>query len=119
MAELRPTQARRPTSSPIAALGALLGALAISSLARTRPEAPRAVRVEPPAPAIGPLDLNQATAVELERLPRIGPALAARIVADRAARGPFRTVEDLDRVPGVGPATIAALAGRVMVAPLP
>lgn len=63
-----------------------------------------------PAPApVGPVDLNHATAAELERLPGIGPALAARIVADREANGPFRSVDDLDRVRGIGPATVERL----------
>lgn len=53
------------------------------------------------------IDLNSAPASELVRLPRVGPALARRIVADREARGPFSTVEDLDRVSGVGPAILA------------
>ena len=50
-----------------------------------------------------PLNINAASAEALQSLPGIGPALAARIVADREARGPFRTPEDLLRVPGIGP----------------
>ncbi|MHB1265921.1 MAG: ComEA family DNA-binding protein [Gemmatimonadaceae bacterium] len=46
---------------------------------------------------------DQATAAELEALPWVGPALAARIVADREAHGPFGSVEGLVRVRGVGP----------------
>ncbi|MGD0484018.1 MAG: helix-hairpin-helix domain-containing protein [Gemmatimonadales bacterium] len=49
-----------------------------------------------------PLPLNTASAVELDCLKGVGPALAGRIVADRAARGPYPGVEDLDRVPGIG-----------------
>ncbi len=73
-------------------------------------------RPPPPPPTlagaptlVGPVDVNAATAEELASLPRIGPTLAARIVEDRRARGPFRTVDDLDRVPGLGPATIALI----------
>ena len=62
------------------------------------------------------LNVNSATAVELERLPGIGPSLARRIVADREARGPFATVAALDRVPGIGPALVARL-GRLVTAP--
>jgi competence protein ComEA len=51
------------------------------------------------------VDLDRASAAELTRLPRIGPALAARIVADREARGPFGSLEGVRRVPGMGPAT--------------
>jgi hypothetical protein len=49
-----------------------------------------------PAPAF-PLDVNQASAPELARLPGIGPRLAARIVEAR----PFATLDDLGRVPGL------------------
>ena len=59
------------------------------------------------------LSLNTATAAELTCLPGIGPALAARIVADRAARGPYREVQELERVAGIGTATIRRLAPLV------
>ena len=59
------------------------------------------------------LNVNRATAVELEALPGIGPALARRIVADRESQGPFATVAALDRVPGIGPALMARLGGLV------
>ncbi len=49
------------------------------------------------------IELNRASAAELGLLPGIGPRLAERIVDDRAARGPFESVDDLARVPGVGP----------------
>lgn len=61
------------------------------------------------APAPGPLDLNLASAAELEALPGIGPALAQRIVDDREAHGPFAATADLARVPGIGPARLAAV----------
>jgi competence ComEA-like helix-hairpin-helix protein len=62
------------------------------------------------------LNVNRATAVELEALPGIGPSLARRIVADREAQGPFANVAALDRVPGIGPALLARL-GRLVAAP--
>jgi len=55
------------------------------------------------------IDLDRAPAAELARLPRVGPALAARIVAHRDAHGPFGSLAGLDRVPGVGPALIEAV----------
>jgi len=56
------------------------------------------------------IDPNTATAEQLDRLPGVGPAIAARILADRAANGPYRAPEDLLRVKGVGPALLARLA---------
>ncbi|HET7465001.1 MAG TPA: ComEA family DNA-binding protein [Longimicrobium sp.] len=79
-----------------------------------------------PPRAAGPVDaveggrrvnLNSASADELQTLPGIGPALAARIVAHRAANGPFRSVEELQEVPGIGPATATRLKGRVDTSP--
>ena len=61
------------------------------------------------------LDLNAASLVELEALPGVGPALAARIAAHRAARGPFRSVEELRGVPGVGEKLVASLRPFVAV----
>jgi competence protein ComEA len=63
------------------------------------------------------LDLNAAGAAELESLPGIGPALAARIVAWRGTHGRFRSIGELDSVPGVGPALMARLTPRVRVKP--
>jgi competence protein ComEA len=73
-----------------------------------------------PAPAgsgnpAGPVNLNSATAAELDALPGIGPVLAQRIVEHREQNGPFRSVDELDDVPGIGPAIAADLAGRVTV----
>ncbi len=48
------------------------------------------------------VDVNTADAAELERLPGVGPALAARIVAYRNAHGPFASPEELTRVAGIG-----------------
>jgi competence protein ComEA len=61
------------------------------------------------------VDLNTATAEQLDALPGVGPATAAKIIADRAANGPFRTVDDLMRVPGIGPAKFDALKDLVRV----
>ncbi len=58
----------------------------------------------------GPLDINTATADELDGLPGIGPALAQRIIDRRETAGPFRGEEDLLAVEGIGPATYEDLA---------
>lgn len=62
-----------------------------------------------------PLDLNTATADELDTLPGVGPATAARIIAHRERNGPFRSVDDLLAVSGLGPAKVDALRGLVRV----
>lgn len=55
------------------------------------------------------VDPDQATVQELLRLPRVGPALARAIVADREARGPFLDRTGFDRVPGIGPKLLGVL----------
>ena len=55
------------------------------------------------------VDLDVASLKEIERLPRVGPGLAKKIVADRAARGAFGSLNGLDRVPGIGAALLGAL----------
>jgi len=64
----------------------------------------------PPAPPGGAIDPNTATSAQLQGLPGVGPALAARIIAYRQAHGPFRRVQDLTRVRGIGEKTLARLA---------
>lgn len=72
-----------------------------------------------PAAAAGPIDVDRASAAELDRLPGIGPALAQRIVEDREANGAFGSVEALQRVRGIGPALAARLAPLVTFSGLP
>lgn len=59
------------------------------------------------------IDLNRATAAQLEELPGVGPVLAARIVAHREEHGNFAEVEDLLDVPGIGEAKLALLRTAV------
>ena len=64
------------------------------------------------------VDVNSASAAELEALPGIGAAKAAAIVEERQVR-PFASIEDLERVRGIGPALVAELRPHITVAPPP
>jgi competence protein ComEA len=93
---------------------------------RADPELPPRVRAQAPAeqeqpvrgpavrklqPGDPPIDVNAASAEELQRLPGVGPVTAGAIVAAR----PFRSVAELDRVRGIGPKTLDRLRPFVVV----
>lgn len=61
------------------------------------------------------VNLNRATAADLETLPGIGPSLAQRILDYRRDHGPFRTVEELQNVSGIGPKKFEELRPYVTV----
>ena len=63
------------------------------------------------------VDLNRATAADLELVPGLSAGLAAAVVASRAAAGPFAGVEDLLRVRGIGPARLARARPHLRVEP--
>jgi competence protein ComEA len=63
----------------------------------------------------GTIDLNSATAQQLESLPGVGPVTAAAILAWRTQHGRFTTVAELQEVDGIGPKTYAQIAPRVRV----
>ena len=65
--------------------------------------------------ASAPVNINTATAEQLQSLPRIGPAMAQRIIAWREAHGGFRSVDELDAVPGIGPTLLETLRPLVTV----
>ena len=67
------------------------------------------------ASAGGLVNINAATAAELDALPGIGPATAEKIVADREANGPFSAIEDIKRVSGIGEKKYADLADSICV----
>jgi len=93
--------------------GAAPGAIGFRAAPAARPErdslAAGSARLARPLGRGERIDVDRASAAELTRLPRIGPALAARIVTHRDAEGPFGSLEELDRVSGVGPALLEAI----------
>lgn len=80
-----------------------------SSRPRRRPTLPTDDASRPPLR----VDVNAATVDELERLPRVGPALARRIVEWRERHGPFQSTADLRHVRGIGPSTVRLLDSLV------
>jgi competence ComEA-like helix-hairpin-helix protein len=71
---------------------------------------------QPPAK---PIDLNVATAKELEELPGVGPATAKKIIDMRQKSGRFRRVEDLLAIRGISTKRLEALRPYVKVSPPP
>lgn len=63
----------------------------------------------------GKVNINTATAEQLDTLPGIGESTAQKIIADREANGPFASVEDLKRVSGIGDKKYADLADLITV----
>lgn len=110
-----------PAAGAARALAAQLAAIdslrAVPRKSRTRSKSAKSATAssaaaKPPRQATGQperIDVNSATAAELERLPRVGPALAQRIVDYRQRQGPFQAPEDLRHVRGIGPSTVRLL----------
>ncbi len=82
------------------------------STARTTPFQPKRHWSKESAADV-PIDVNTADAATLTRLPRIGPAIARRIVAYRKTHGPFKTVDELLNVRGIGPKTLERIRPRI------
>ncbi|GGR59707.1 competence protein ComEA [Deinococcus seoulensis] len=111
----------------------LCAALSLGPALLPRPQVPAVTRVNLPPPAAPPtagatreppsypatasvqplisgrVNLNTATPEQLEALPKVGPSLAAKLIAGR----PYRSLADLDRVKGVGPSTLKTLTPLV------
>ncbi|NBC69486.1 hypothetical protein GT003_10830 [Paenibacillus sacheonensis] len=71
--------------------------------------------IEPDASSAGKIDVNHASAAELDALPGIGAAKANAIVADRERNGAFRSADDLQRVKGIGPKLVEKLKSLIVL----
>jgi competence protein ComEA len=69
----------------------------------------------PGAPASAPVNLNTATAEQLDTLDGVGPTTAQKILAFRQQHGGFSSINDLTQIPGIGPKKLAALKPQVTV----
>ena len=61
----------------------------------------------------GLVNINTATAEELETLKGVGATTAEKIIADREANGPFKSIDDLTRVSGIGEKKLSAMRDRL------
>ena len=95
----RPRQAMRNVFAFL-----VLGLMLLAGAAQAAPEGGGA-----------PLDLNRATADQLETLPGIGAVKAAAILEARETRGGFESMEELEEVRGIGPALVAKLRPLVVL----
>lgn len=86
-------------------------------LADPRQPAGQAQGPGPGSPVLGgTMNVNTATAEQLEQLPGVGPVLAQRIVKWRNDHGAFASVEELDAVPGIGAKMLASIRDLVSAA---
>lgn len=95
-----------PASTEVAALEHQLGRVDSARSAKREPKARAARARRPPEPAPSdtqPVDINTATAAQIEALPGIGPTMAKRIVAHRDSAGSFADLAALCDVRGIGP----------------
>jgi len=71
--------------------------------------------VQSPNSTSNKVNINTATAEQLDTLPGVGPSTAKSIITYRTQKGPFKKTSDLLNVPGIGPAKYDAMRGQVSV----
>src|SRR6476620_10865720 len=114
--------ARRALDAQIEAVDSVRHRATTQKAKRSRKKAGAVHIVAPEAnpqsiPAI--IDIDIASAAEIETLRGIGPALAKRIVADRDSLGPFGSLKELERVRGIGPKLAAKIDSSVTFSLVP
>lgn len=101
-------------------VGLLIALAAMAAQASPREPPTKAIQAAPARPPAVRVDVNAATAAELERVRGIGPALAGRIVAARNSGGRFRDTDDLRRrVRGIGESNLRRMLASGLVLPGP
>lgn len=91
----------------------------LRALVLDSPAIPDSPAVSDPAAEAGPLviDINTATADELDQIPGIGPSIAGRIIDYRIANGPFRSVSEMIAVSGIGPVSLERMTPFLVATP--
>ena len=100
-------------------LRTFLSALVVTAAFAAHPLAQADAGHKPSAPAAKPsamVNINTASAAELEQLPGIGAKTAARILDYRQTKGPFKKIEELMNVRGVGEKNFLKLKPQIAIA---
>lgn len=103
------------TFLPLALVSALVGAQLQAQSAQKKSDARPAVTT----PAATVINLNTASAADLQTLPGIGARVAARIIEYRQKRGPFKKIEELMNVQGIGEKSFLKLRPQITVGTKP
>ena len=88
----------------------IVGAPAVSTASKSKKSGAAGGKI-----TSGTININSATAAQLEQLPGIGAVMAARILAYRTAHGAFATIDDLTKVGGLGKSKFANLKNFVRI----
>lgn len=118
--QAQPAPAPAKPPAPLALAGEPVGPPADIARTEESPGADAQTSTTPTESADSPgiarrININTATAAELELLPGVGPKLAGRIIEHRRAHGAFKSVDGLDAVSGIGPRILERLRGMVTV----